>query len=131
MNGGWLQGRNLSPLFSMSSNPLLTRSSNKALSFLGVLRNSQNPWVWGSTIAARALTANQSLGGQKIALYIACFQYSLLQLLLSLLLLVVVVLVVLTLSFFLYCLIVFYINLSVLPFVYFSTSFTPRGMGRS
>jgi len=44
-------------------------------SFSGVLRNLQNPRVWGSVIAAQGLTANRSSGGEKIVLYIVWFAY--------------------------------------------------------
>ena len=46
-------------------------------SFSEVLRNLQNPRVWGSVITAQGLTATRSSGGEKIVLYIVCFAYSL------------------------------------------------------
>ena len=42
------------------------------------MQNLKNLQVPGSTIAARGLAVNQSLGGEKIVLYIKCFVYSLL-----------------------------------------------------
>ena len=51
-------------------------------SFAGVLQNSQNLWVRGSTIAVLGLTVNRSLGGEKIVLHIVYFACSLLPLLL-------------------------------------------------
>jgi len=50
-------------------------------------------------IAARGLAANQSLGGDKIVLYIVCFAYSLLPLLALLLVVLLIVLVFPLLSY--------------------------------
>ena len=53
----------------------------------------KNLWVWGSAVAARGLTATRSLGGEKIALAIVWFAYSLLSLFLSLFLLILLAVV--------------------------------------
>ena len=71
-------GRNL--LFSLPWVQIL--SCPGVRTSLGVLWNLQNPGVQDSAIDAQGLTANQSLGGEKIALYVVCFTSSLSSLLL-------------------------------------------------
>jgi len=74
-NRGWLRGRDLSLLVSMSSNTLLAgvQTFSGAWSFFEVSRNLGNSQFQGSMIAARGLTANWSLGGEKIVLYTVWF----------------------------------------------------------
>jgi len=60
-------------LFSLSSNPLFSGSPNFSWSclFQGFCKIHKNPRVWSSTIGARGLAANWSLGGEEIVWYIA------------------------------------------------------------
>ena len=92
-NGGWRGGRNLSFLllwiWILSGPSVWTFTGIQSLS--GVSRNSENLQVWHSTIAAQGLTANQSLGGEKIVFHIVCFANSLWSLFLSLVLLILLI----------------------------------------
>jgi len=78
MNGGWPKGRYSAFQDSFFSPSFFSWEFELFCLFWGISQNLQNLQVPGSKIADWGLAKYQSLGGEKMVLYIVCFAYSLL-----------------------------------------------------